>query len=301
MGFRRDIFWQDEESPYIRRQPGKEPAPVPYRWKYSLWQWACRKDYPQLLSGQGQLAVRRHYPWGKGKRHHVFYCRNSEGKPREYPYLPPIPVWTDTTAPGRRGERIHGRYDAVVRSLQGVWKEETAGAPVTIRRAVSKAGTSQNAPEKKTDRRNGANCIINVKPGSRCLWAELCTVVSKEAKVSDTLVFLWLFNYQGALTVGYHKQCSFYRRRLFAAYRRNCRTHRLSSPILQKSGKWQGYAEYSAFLYHHAYIKHICWFICLPKSKHKRSMLSEDHTVTRSMQPVPAFRSSCNRRSSGMG
>ena len=46
----------------------------------------------------------------------------------------------------------------------------------------------------------------------------LRTEVSKEAKISDTMVLLRLFNYQGALTVRYHRQCSFYRRRLFAAY-----------------------------------------------------------------------------------
>ena len=33
------------------------------------------------------------------------------------------------------------------------------------------------------------------------------------------MVLLRLFNYQGALTVRYHRQCSFYRRRLFAAYK----------------------------------------------------------------------------------
>ena len=47
----------------------------------------------------------------------------------------------------------------------------------------------------------------------------LRTEVSKEAKISDTMVLLRLFNYQGALTVRYHRQCSFYRRRLFAAYK----------------------------------------------------------------------------------
>ena len=46
----------------------------------------------------------------------------------------------------------------------------------------------------------------------------LRTEVSKEAKISDTMVLLRLFNYQGALTVRYHRQCSSYRRRLFAAY-----------------------------------------------------------------------------------
>ena len=47
----------------------------------------------------------------------------------------------------------------------------------------------------------------------------LRTEVSKEAKISDTMVLLRLFDYQGALTVRYHRLRSFYRRRLFAAYK----------------------------------------------------------------------------------
>ena len=35
------------------------------------------------------------------------------------------------------------------------------------------------------------------------------------------MVLLRLFDYQGALTVRYHRQRSFYRRRLFAAYHEN--------------------------------------------------------------------------------
>ena len=50
------------------------------------------------------------------------------------------------------------------------------------------------------------------------MWVKLRTKDAKETKVSDKMALLILFNYQGALTVGYHKQCSFYRRRLFAAY-----------------------------------------------------------------------------------
>ena len=46
----------------------------------------------------------------------------------------------------------------------------------------------------------------------------LRTEVLKETKISDTMVLLRLFDYQGALTVRYHRQRSFYRRRLFAAY-----------------------------------------------------------------------------------
>ncbi len=45
-----------------------------------------------------------------------------------------------------------------------------------------------------------------------------CIEVSKETKISDTMVLLRLFDYQGALTVRYHRLRSFYRRRLFAAY-----------------------------------------------------------------------------------
>ena len=46
----------------------------------------------------------------------------------------------------------------------------------------------------------------------------LRTEVLKETKISDTMVLLRLFDYQGALTVRYHRLRSFYRRRLFAAY-----------------------------------------------------------------------------------
>ncbi|MBQ9167793.1 MAG: hypothetical protein IJX67_05220, partial [Oscillospiraceae bacterium] len=45
--------------------------------------------------------------------------------------------------------------------------------------------------------------------------------VAKEAKVSFTLRFLILWNCQRALSVDYQRQCSFYRRRLFAAYTRS--------------------------------------------------------------------------------
>ena len=48
-----------------------------------------------------------------------------------------------------------------------------------------------------------------------------CIEVSKETKISDTMVLLRLFDYQGALTVRYHRLRSFYRRRLFAAYNRS--------------------------------------------------------------------------------
>ena len=59
---------------------------------------------------------------------------------------------------------------------------------------------------------------MGIRPGSNCSRVKRRAKVSKETKSSDKMVLLQLFNYQGTLTVGYHRQCSFYRRRLFAAY-----------------------------------------------------------------------------------
>jgi len=57
-----------------------------------------------------------------------------------------------------------------------------------------------------------------------------CIEVSKETKISDTMVLLRLFDYQVALTVRYHRLRSFYRRRLFAAYQKYSKKGLTNSP-----------------------------------------------------------------------
>ena len=61
---------------------------------------------------------------------------------------------------------------------------------------------------------------MSIQPGSSKLAGRHSVPeIQKKQKSQIKKILLQLLNYQGALSVGYHRQYSFYRRRLFTAYR----------------------------------------------------------------------------------
>lgn len=62
---------------------------------------------------------------------------------------------------------------------------------------------------------------MSIQPGSSKLAGRHSVPeIQKKQKSQIKKILLQLLNYQGALSVGYHRQYSFYRRRLFTAYER---------------------------------------------------------------------------------
>ena len=60
---------------------------------------------------------------------------------------------------------------------------------------------------------------MSIQPGSSKLAGRHSVPeIQKKQKSQIKKILLQLLNYQGALSVGYHRQYSFYRRRLFTAY-----------------------------------------------------------------------------------
>ena len=60
---------------------------------------------------------------------------------------------------------------------------------------------------------------MSIQPGSSKLAGRHSVPeIQKKQKSPIKKILLQLLNYQGALSVGYHRQYSFYRRRLFTAY-----------------------------------------------------------------------------------
>lgn len=61
---------------------------------------------------------------------------------------------------------------------------------------------------------------MSIQPGSSKLAGRHSVPeIQKKQKSQIKKILLQLLNYQGALSVGYHRQYSFYRRRLFTAYK----------------------------------------------------------------------------------
>ena len=73
--------------------------------------------------------------------------------------------------------------------------------------------------KKRPGYRNRSDCIMSIQPGSSKLAGRHSVPeIQKKQKSQIKKILLQLLNYQGALSVGYHRQYSFYRRRLFTAY-----------------------------------------------------------------------------------
>ncbi len=70
---------------------------------------------------------------------------------------------------------------------------------------------------------------MSIQPGSSKLAGRHSVPeIQKKQKSQIKKILLQLLNYQGALSVGYHRQYSFYRRRLFTAY------HQIRNKVIWK-------------------------------------------------------------------